>query len=272
LRPLRSIVFGVFAAALVAVTPTSVHGQHAGAYTQADIEAGARLYGAHCSACHGPEGDTVATVDLRRGQFRLGNTDEDLARTITRGIPGTAMPPNSFRPAELSALIAYIRSMREFGARAVTIGDAATGRALFDSKGCGSCHRVFGRGSRFAADLSDIGSIRSGDALQRALLDFSGSVTPQRRFVRAVTTDGRVVSGRRLNEDSFTVQLLDDKDRLVSLTKADLREYKVFRATPVAAGKEKLSVEDRSHLIAYLLQLRGLETASDKPAMKPPSK
>lgn len=233
--------------------------QHAGSYTQADIERGARLYGAQCSACHGPEGDTVPSVDLRRGQFKQGSSDEDLARTITRGVPGTAMPPNTFTAAELFSLIAYIRSMREFGARAVALGDPRTGEQLFEARGCFACHRVNGNGSRFAADLSDIGAIRSGEALHRALLDFSNAVSAARRFVRAVTTDGRVVSGRRLNEDTYTVQLLDDQERLVSLSKETLREYTVSKISTRPAGKEKLSPDDRSNLVAYLLELKGLD-------------
>lgn len=233
--------------------------QHAGSYTHADIERGARLYGAQCSACHGPEGEMVPSVDLRRGQFKLGSSDEDLARIITRGVPGTAMQPHQFTEAELSALIAYIRSMREFGARAVTLGDAGTGLKLFGALGCGTCHRVDGVGSRFAADLSDIGAIRSGEALHRALLDFSHAVPAGRRFVRAITADGRVVTGRRLNEDTYTVQLMDDQERLVSLSKEDLREYTTSKVSTKPAGKEKLTPESRAHLVAYLLELKGLD-------------
>jgi putative heme-binding domain-containing protein len=239
--------------------------QHAGSYTQADIEQGARLYGAQCSACHGPEGNTVANVDLRLGQFRRGSSDEDLARTITQGIPGTMMPPNKFTTGELFALIAYVRTMREFGAKAVALGDPGNGRQLFAAKGCAACHRVNGVGSRYAADLSDIGALRSGEALQRALLDFSGGVPAGRRFVRAVTSDGRVITGRRLNEDSFTVQLIDEKERLVSLSKPDLREYTVSKTSAVRDNKEKLSAEDRAHLIAYLLQLKGLDRPQTGP-------
>lgn len=247
-------------AALIAVLAVFLAtGQHAGSYTQADVERGARLYGAHCSACHGPEGDTVPAVDLRRGVFKLGSTDEDLARTIARGVPGTPMPGNRFEPAEVAALIAYVRSMRDYGARAVAVGDPGDGAAIFASKGCAACHRLDGRGSRFAQDLSDIGAIRSGEALQRALLDFSPAVAAPRRFVRAVTADGTVVTGRRLNEDTFTVQILDDRERLVSLSKPALREYSVSKTSPRPAGKETLSAAERAHLVAYLLERKGLD-------------
>jgi putative heme-binding domain-containing protein len=232
--------------------------QHAGSYTQADIDSGARLYGAQCSACHGAEGTLVASVDLRRGQFTRGTTDEDLARTITRGVPGTAMPPNAFTAAELFSLVAYLRSMREFGARAVALGDPRSGQQLFEARGGPTCHRIDGKGSRFAADLSDIGAIRSGEALQLALTDASNTVAPGRRFVRAVTRDGRVVTGRRLNEDTYTVQILDDGERLVSLAKDTLRDYAVAKHSDRPAGKDRLSPEDRSHLVAYLLGLKGV--------------
>lgn len=232
--------------------------QHAGSYTAADIEHGARLYGAHCSPCHGADGALVATVDLRRGVFRFGSSDEALARTIARGIPGTAMTPQTFTAAELHAIVAYIRSMRDGGARPVAAGDPGIGQTLFETKGCFSCHRVHGKGSLFSVDLSDIGAIRSADALQRALADGTGVVAPQRRFIRAVTADGRTIAGRRLNEDTFTVQLLDDRGRLISLVKSELRAYSTERTSPRPASKDALTAEERAHLAAYLAGLKGV--------------
>lgn len=247
------------AAILLCLAASLAARQHAGSYTQADAEAGARLYGAQCSACHGADGTLVAGIDLRRGQFKLGSTDEDLVRTITRGVPGTAMPGNSFTAAELFSLVAYLRSMREFGARAVALGDPGSGQRLFEANGCQACHRIDGKGSRFAADLSDIGAVRSGEALLQALTDTSSPVAPGRRFVRAVTRDGRVITGRRLNEDTYTVQLLDDEERLVSLSKGALREYRVTKHVEKPTGKDRLSPGDRADLVAYLLGLTGVD-------------
>ena len=235
--------------------------QHAGSYTPADVENGARLFGQHCSTCHGADGDMVATANLRKGEFRRGSTDEDLMRTISKGVPGTAMNGHNFNPADLGALVAYLRSMggsmRDSGSRPVAAGDGSTGRALFEGKACLSCHRVNGQGSLMAADLSGVGAIRSAEALERALLDPTGIVPAGRRFVRAVTADGRVVQGRRLNEDTFTVQLIDNQGRLRSLTKSELREYTVSRTSPELSAKHALTAEDRAHVIAYLSQLKG---------------
>lgn len=258
MRAALPILALVLTIALRAATLTAR--QHAGSYTAADIEHGARLYGAHCSACHGTDGALVATVDLRRGVFRFGSSDEELARTIARGIPGTAMTPQTFTAGELHALVAYIRSMRDFGARPVAAGDPGTGETLFETKGCLACHRIHGKGSFFSVDLSDIGAVRSADALLRALSDGAGVVAPQRRFVRAVTSEGRPVAGRRLNEDTFTVQLLDDRGRLVSLVKSELREYAVDRTSPRPSSKDALTAQERAHLTAYLAGLKGVST------------
>jgi len=247
--------------AIVALPASSgqvVAQEHAGQYSQADVENGFRLYGAHCFACHGVNGDSVAGVDLRRGQFRRVTSDADLNRIIATGIPGTAMPPNGFGSADLAGLVAYIRSMREFEARAVALGDASRGEALFAGKGgCTTCHRVNGQGSRVAPDLSDIGAIRSPDSLQQSVLDPNSSVLPINRSVRAVTRDGRVISGRRLNEDTYTVQLIDDQERLVSLDKTGLREYTVVKTSSMPYYKDKLTSEELSDLVAYLHSLKG---------------
>ena len=104
----------------------------------------------------------------------------------------------------------------------------AAGRRLFEGKGgCATCHRVNGKGPRVAPDLSDIGAIRTPAALQRSLLDPTSAMLPINRPVRVVTRDGRTIRGRRLNEDTYTVQLIDEQERLVSLVKADLREYEL---------------------------------------------
>ena len=161
----RAIAAAAFAVAIGHLAAA----QHAGSYTPADVENGARLFGQHCSTCHGADGDMVPTANLRKGEFRRGSSDEDLMRTISNGVPGTAMNGHNFNPAELGAIVAYLRSMRDFGARAVAVGDAPAGRALFEGKACLSCHRVNGQGSLMAADLSDVGAIRSAEALERAL-------------------------------------------------------------------------------------------------------
>ena len=101
------------------------------------------------------------------------------------------------------------------------VGDAARGRTLFKGKAeCAQCHRVNGQGPRVAPDLSDIGAIRTLAALQRALLTPDESLLPIQPARALVTKDGRTIRGRRLNEDTYTVQIIDEQENLLSLDKA----------------------------------------------------
>jgi mono/diheme cytochrome c family protein len=121
--------------------------QDHGQYSRADVEAGQRLYGPQCQVCHGANGDGVPGVDLKLGRFRRASSDEDLARVITSGVPGTGMPPFVLRPAELTSVIAFIRAGFDPASAAVRVGDATRGRAWFEGRAeCASCHRVNGVG------------------------------------------------------------------------------------------------------------------------------
>ena len=249
--------------ASVLLLATSQHGLAQGTsgdhqYTSEDIEAGSRVYTAECALCHGANGDGVDGVDLKLGQFRRAPSDEDLRRVIITGVPNGLMPAFDLRQDELDGLVAYIRAGFDASGIAVKVGDAARGQALFEGTGdCASCHRVNGQGPRAAPDLSDIGAIRTPAALQRALLDPSSGLFPINRPVRAVTRDGRTVRGRRLNEDTYTVQLIDSEERLLSLIKADLVEYEVSLTSTMEPTT--LSSDEVADVIGYLLSLRGIQ-------------
>jgi len=232
--------------------------EHAGHYSQPDIERGLRLYGANCAPCHGLNGEQVAGVNLRTGKFRRASTDEELGRVVASGIPGTAMPPHKFDASELTGIIAYLRTMVDDPATSVAIGDAARGEAVFEGKGeCLKCHRVRGNGSHLAPDLTEIGAFRTPDRLQKSLLDPTAAMLPMNRFIQAVTRDGKRITGRRLNEDTYSVQIIDGNEHLVSLIKADLREYTIIKSSPMPSVKSSLSSVEVADLVAYLLSLKG---------------
>jgi putative heme-binding domain-containing protein len=232
--------------------------QHAGEYSQADIQYGSTIYSSQCTQCHGPTGDSISGVDLRSGRFRNASSDDDLRRIVTQGIPGTSMPGRRLDNAEITGIIAYVRNMRDFNAASVTLGDSLRGKALFQDKGrCSTCHQVNGAGSHVAPDLSDIGTARSAGALQQSLLDPASLMMPINRPVRIVTKDGKTITGRRLNEDTYTVQLIDDQERLLSLAKADFREFTILKTSPMPSYKGTLTPQEMSDLVAYLVSLKG---------------
>jgi len=230
---------------------------HPGEYAPADIAYGARIYDAQCTTCHGSDGEGVGGVNLRSGKFRNATTDQDLTRIVLTGIQGSAMPAFKFDASEITGIVAFLRNMNTFDRGSVAPGDAARGRAIYAGKGdCARCHRVGAAGSRVAPDLSDIGSIRSPASLVRSLTDPSSQMMPINRPVRLVTRDGAVVNGRRLNEDTYTVQIIDDQERLRSFLKADLREFTVQTVSPMPSFRS-LNDAEMADLVAYLLSLKG---------------
>jgi putative heme-binding domain-containing protein len=235
-------------------------------YTQSDIENGARLYQSSCAGCHGPNGDLVPGIELHRGQFRRATNDTEIIRIIQTGIPGTTMPPSSFSDAQAGAIVAYLRTAAPSsspapsgrGGVSVARGDASRGKSLYSGKGqCATCHRVDGEGPRVAPDLSDIGAIRPAIELQQKLVDPNALVRPGNRFVEAVTKSGAKISGRLLNQDTFTVQLLDTNERLVSLARSDLKDFTFVKSSPMPSYRDKLTPGELDDLVAYLVSLKG---------------
>ena len=258
----RRVLFCVFAAAVFAAWGSRTHAQdHPGQYDRTDIEAGSRLYSAQCVGCHGANGDQVVGVDLRRGRFKTVVSDDDLVKVLASGRPDAGMPAfATFQPREVTGVIAFIRAGFDADATAVKVGDVSRGQTTFAGKGgCVACHRTGTKGARTAPDLSDIGAIRSAAALQRILLDPSANLQPANRAVRAVTRDGKTVRGRRLNEDTYTVQVIDEQERLVSLVKADLRSLEFVSSSAMQPASAVLSPDETSDVIAYLLSLKGLQ-------------
>jgi putative heme-binding domain-containing protein len=228
---------------------------HPGQYSQEDIAAGNRVYNAQCTLCHGRDGDQVSGIDLRRGVFRRASTDEDLARVITSGTPA-GMPPFRLQPSDLTGIVAFIRAHFDTTA-AVRVGDAARGRAIFEGKGtCSTCHRVNGRGPRAAPDLSDIGVARAPAALERSIREPSSALMPIHRPVTIVMKDRTIIHGRRLNEDTLTVQVIDDKERLLSIAKRDIEVLDVSTKASMPAFADRLTADEIADTVAYLLTLR----------------
>ena len=233
-------------------------------YTQADIENGSRLYQSSCAGCHGPGGDMVPGIDLLRNQFHRASSDTEIMRIIQTGIPGTTMPPSSFNEAQAGSIVAFLRaaapaSGRGGGMATVPRGDMARGRALFSGKAqCATCHRVNGAGPRVAPDLTDIGTIRQPQELRDKILNPSSLVRPANRIVEIALKDGTKITGHLLNQDTFTIQLLDARERLLSVSRADVREFSVPKESPMPSYRDKLADEDVSDLVAYLVSLKGL--------------
>ena len=227
-------------------------------YSPADIQSGKQLYGVNCSNCHGPNGDFVSGVDLGHGSFRRASTDNELVAIMVQGIMGTPMPPANLSDQQAHQIVAYLRSLAASEAPGANKADLAHGKSLFESKGCLNCHRVWDHGSRVGPDLTSIGARRKAAEIERSIVDRNAKVLPENRYVRVVTRDGATITGRILNEDTYSLQLIDSKEKLVSLQKADLRQFEFLKNSPMPSFRDKLSGDELSDLAGYLVSLKGL--------------
>ncbi|HYR41578.1 MAG TPA: c-type cytochrome [Terriglobia bacterium] len=248
--------------------------QHA--FTPEKISEGGQLFQSNCAGCHGSAGDQVPGVALMSGKFRRASADEDVARIIRNGIAGTTMQGFNFTDQQSGMVVAYLRSFAGNSASGdmPALGDAARGKQVFEGKGqCLSCHRVGENGSRVGPDLTSIGAPRRAlvffgppapaptpaaifQQLQRSLLDPDAEVAPANRTYRAVLKDGSAITGRLLNLDTFTIQLFDSKERLMTIPKSELREF-TLQKSPMPSYRDKLTDQELSDLLAYLFSLKG---------------
>jgi len=223
---------------------------------QSSADAGREVYRANCYVCHGQDGDQVPGVNFRVG-IRHASTDDEIARIISGGIPGTGMPPTNMTEAQRRALVVYLRSMHPAASVAKAPGDASRGLAIFEGKGgCANCHRVAGKGSHFGPDLSDIGSTKQAAYLEQQILGPKHEIAPQNRMVEVVMKNGTKITGRRLNEDTYTIQLIDRNQRLISVSKSEA-SWTLLKTSPMPAYEGKLSEQEVADVVSYLLSARG---------------
>lgn len=145
-----------------------------------DVQQGKKVYDANCAKCHGGfgrgDGPEARKLGFRPRDFTLGAfkcrstmsgqppTDEDLLRTVTRGLPGTPMKPiEGLSDADRKAVVQYLKTLspRAFATPATLMqfpdppeglaGLAGEGKALYEKMQCGQCHGPAGRGDGPAA-------------------------------------------------------------------------------------------------------------------------
>jgi cytochrome c oxidase cbb3-type subunit III len=237
-------------------------------------KAGEFQFRINCAFCHGLGARGGGRgPDLTRSQKRHGNSDVDLFRTINQGIPGTAMPPNGttgqgvgMTDEEIWQVIAYLRSIQRRPER--SRGNAAHGKELFyGDANCSGCHMVEGKGGRLGPDLSTVGGARTADyivdsvrnpsrRLAQGLSEATKEFPQEYETVTVVTADGNVIRGVTLNEDSFTVQLMDTSERLYSFEKDKLRSFNKSHVSLMPAyDTSLLSDKDLQDIVAYLLSV-----------------
>jgi len=283
MKPSRILILAL--AMLLAGITAAVAQQHS--YTEAEINAGSKLFESNCGSCHGENGDKIVGIDFSKGLFKTAKTDEDLIRIIRNGVPNTGMPANPFNESQAGNLVAYVRSMVG-GARTVTAvatnltGDPARGKAIYEGKGtCTTCHSINGIGGKSGPELGPPqrcgrgggggapplpgggggGGGRGGAAavnpqqLERSIVDPSAEIAAQYRIFQTITKNNSTTRGTLLNQDTFSIQMRDGNDKLVSFLKSDLKEFG-FQPSAMPSFKGKLTPQEIADVVSYLVSLR----------------
>ncbi len=238
----------------------------------AAVRQGAILFRQECVFCHGLGArGGMRGPDLTVGAWTHGGTDAAIAHTIVTGVPGTAMPPNPLTEDEVWQLVTYLQSVQQ--PSSAPIGDAVAGERLFFGKtgNCAACHMVKGRGGRLGPDLSRIGASRPRAYLIESIRDPDRQLADNPNFtgaalsydtVVAVTQRGETIRGVPLNEDTFTVQLMDRSETIFSFDKKSLKSLRHERASMMPAySADELNEHDLRDVVAYLQSLRGPASA-----------
>jgi len=222
------------------------------------IRNGMILYRWRCGECHGLDATGYRGPDLTAA-IAGGIADERLFQVIRQGVPGTEMPASNSPDDELLQLIAYLRNLNAVAPADTTAGNVEHGQQLFTAN-CMGCHRVAGKGGRLGPDLTRIGTARSRTALVREIRTPSEWVPPGFETVTVVTKDGQKIRGAKKNEDVFSIQVMDMRERLQGYLKSNVQDV-VYENTSLmpAYPAQRLNDNDLNDLIGYLTTLRGAD-------------
>jgi len=232
---------------------------------------GESQFRSNCAFCHGLGARGGGRgPDLTRAQKRHGNSDEEIFHNVHDGIAGTAMPPATaggigvgMTDEEIWQVITYIRSVEKKAP--ADIGNPARGKELFyGSAACGTCHMVNGKGGRLGPELTTTATSRSAEyfaesvrspskRLAQGIMEVMKDFPQEYETANVTTADGTKYQGVVLNEDAFTLQVLDTREVLHSWEKSSLKSYEKTRQSLMPAYDEKtLPEKDLQDLLAFL--------------------
>jgi putative heme-binding domain-containing protein len=226
------------------------------------IRSGMGLFRSRCADCHGMDARGVRAPDLTQ-VWASGRTDDGLFKTLKNGVPGTEMPAFGPRMFDHEAwqILAYLRTIAAPTSADMAKGNSENGQRIFRAN-CAGCHRVDGTGGRLGPDLSRIGISRSRDMIVKqirgAMEDFKQGYEP----VTITTKEGQSIRGVKKNEDLFSVQIMDSRERIQGYEKDQMRAVTDEKksAMPVY-GPDRLNLKDLDDLLSYLTTLRGHDPA-----------
>lgn len=228
--------------------------------TSEDLAAGERMYRTQCASCHGTHGEGGRGATLARPRLLHAPDDQAMFNVIAYGIPDTEMPGHWFTDREIRQLVAFVRTLGRVAAQKAP-GDVGNGEKLYAGKGgCTACHTIGGRGGAIGPDLSEIGASRSLSYLRESLIKPEAAVPDGFLEVQLVTKNGHRMTGVRLNEDTFSIQIRDLSGDYRSFFKTELTELnKQPGKSPMPSYTRVFTESELDDVVAYLDSLRSLQ-------------
>ena len=228
-----------------------------------DINSGKSLFRSNCAFCHGVTGEGGRGPTLVGAHVAQNTSDAELKTIVRQGIPGTSMPAfDSIEGDDLDKLVVHIRSLASSGVTTAPIaGDAKRGAQLYAKSGCANCHRIGNAGSDYGPSLMRIGGARSQAYIRQSIVDPSADIPTEYEGVTVVTASGQRVTGSRVNEDTFSVQLRLQNGKFALYRKSDLKGV-IYEKKSLMPAYDKMAAADLQDLLAYLDTLRGDASAA----------
>jgi putative heme-binding domain-containing protein len=223
------------------------------------IRNGGAMFRNRCAGCHGPDARGDRGPDLT-GLWVSGVSDDRIFQTVRQGVAGTEMPaadPSRVPDREIWQVLAYVHTLAGTDPQQASTGTPENGERIFQ-KTCRTCHMVNGSGGELGPDLSRIGSGRPRAALTKKIRMPSTNVRPGYEPVTVVLRDGQRIRAVKKNEDEFSIQVMDMRQRIQGYVKANLAEVVAEKQSVMPGyGPDQLSGSDLDDLLSYLSTLRG---------------
>jgi cytochrome c oxidase cbb3-type subunit 3 len=221
------------------------------------VDQGKAVYRSNCAFCHGLTAQGGRGPSLTASAMLRSAGDAAIRAVITNGVPGTTMPAFKFEKDDLDSLVGFLHTVSSGASgMARASGDPKAGALVYAKSGCSSCHRIGNSGSIYGPELTRIGAGRSAEYLRESLVDPSADIAENYGGVTVVTAEGKRVTGVRVNEDTFTVQLRKTDQAFALFDKAKTKEV-IHETKSLMPAYTHLSAADLQNLIAYLSTLRG---------------
>ncbi|MEO6801950.1 MAG: c-type cytochrome [Granulicella sp.] len=220
-----------------------------------------------CSSCHSA---TMATTQhmshddwqgvvndmVSRGAQGSQSDLDSIVTYLSTNFGKDAKPAASSAPPVQVSSPARAAVVASADVTALSVAEIAKAKELLNKNSCLSCHRVENEGAYQGPDLTDIGAHRTAEQIRASLVSPNADLLPQNRLVHLVTRDGKTVDGKILNQDGFSVLLIDASSNLVTYQKAGLREFKIIEKNPMPSYENKISAQDLTDLVRYLSSLQ----------------